>query len=67
MSILSIMTEASDRYNLGWNEQSMFQMMEEFLEDQQLEADFKLFIDNKAEEEDEICNDHQGQDEEEDY
>ena len=64
MSILTIMTEASDRYNLGWNERSMFQFMEEFLEDQQLEADFKLFIDNKAEEEDEICNDHQ---EEDDY
>lgn len=65
MSILSIMNEASDRYNLGWNEKSMFQFMEEFLEDQQLEADFKQFIDSKAEEEDEMCNDHTEQ--EDDY
>lgn len=50
-SIQTIMQEASDKYGLGWNQDSMMYLMQTFMEDEQLEERFAEFIEERAEEE----------------
>ena len=50
MSLEKTIKDMSDEHGLGWNQSSILSIVEEFLEEQHLEAAFYDFIEEKAKE-----------------